>query len=153
MFATIDKSLFAKEDQENLLVALDVEIKEIEESPVDLRKRKGFDYFWWSQLCQWFLIKTCSLFYCLEIKLYVFVDIPFYFWRINWIAIVWSLITSKLNSNFFWNKWFAMWDTPWFCLPFIFMLQKLTICFNVGIWTKKNGNNSLFGGAFANGYS
>jgi hypothetical protein len=46
MFATIDKSLFAKEDQENLLVALDVEIKEIEESPVDLRKRKGFDYFW-----------------------------------------------------------------------------------------------------------
>ncbi|CAK9882777.1 unnamed protein product [Sphagnum jensenii] len=39
MFATADKALLAKEDQEDLVVALDVEIKEIEESLVDLREK------------------------------------------------------------------------------------------------------------------
>jgi hypothetical protein len=50
-FATIDKSLFAKEDQEDLVVALDVEIKEIEESLMDLKEKEDFDCFWSSQLC------------------------------------------------------------------------------------------------------
>jgi hypothetical protein len=44
--------LFTKEDQENLVVALNVEIKEIEESLVDIKKKVGFDYFWSSELCQ-----------------------------------------------------------------------------------------------------
>ncbi len=57
MFATADKALLAKEDQEDLVVALDVEIKEIEESLVDLREKVGFDCFWSSQLCQSFLVK------------------------------------------------------------------------------------------------
>jgi hypothetical protein len=43
--------LFTKEDQEDLVVALNVEIKEIEESLVDIRKKAGFDCFWSSQLC------------------------------------------------------------------------------------------------------
>ncbi len=51
-FATTDKSLFTKEDQEDLVVALNVEIKEIEESFVDIRKKVNFDYLWSSQLCQ-----------------------------------------------------------------------------------------------------
>jgi hypothetical protein len=44
--------LLAKEDQENLVVALDVEIKEIKKSLVDLREKEGFDCFWSSHLWQ-----------------------------------------------------------------------------------------------------
>jgi SMC interacting uncharacterized protein involved in chromosome segregation len=57
MFATADKALLAKEDQEDLVVSLDVEINEIEESLVDLREKVGFDCFSSSQLCQSFLVK------------------------------------------------------------------------------------------------
>jgi molecular chaperone GrpE (heat shock protein) len=51
-FPNIDKFLFTKEDQEDLVVALNVEIKEIEESLVDIKKMASFDCFWSSQLCQ-----------------------------------------------------------------------------------------------------
>jgi hypothetical protein len=44
--------LLAKELQKDLVVALDVEIKEIEESFVDLREKEGFDCFWSSHLWQ-----------------------------------------------------------------------------------------------------
>jgi hypothetical protein len=44
--------LFEKEDQKDLVVALDVEIKEIEKSFMDLGKKEGFDYLWSSQPCQ-----------------------------------------------------------------------------------------------------
>jgi len=37
--------LLSKEDQEDLVVALDVEIKEIEKSLVDLRKKEGLIVF------------------------------------------------------------------------------------------------------------
>jgi hypothetical protein len=45
LFAIANKSLLAKEGQEDLVVGLDVNIKEIEESLVDL-KEEGFDFFY-----------------------------------------------------------------------------------------------------------
>jgi hypothetical protein len=44
--------LFAKEVQKDLMVALDVEIKEIEKKFVDLKEKEGFDCFWSSHLWQ-----------------------------------------------------------------------------------------------------
>ncbi len=42
-FAIEDKTLLVEEDIEDLVATIDVEIKEIEKSIMDLRKKVGFD--------------------------------------------------------------------------------------------------------------